>query len=79
MKTKSRPFAAVLIAMTFIVSGAITLPELPDRDQMTVKGYVHDGTNPIGGVYVTDGFLLSPPTPMAHIIWRQIHRGILST
>ena len=56
MKTKSRPFAAVLMAMTFIVSGAITLPELPDRDQMTVKGYVHDGTNPIGGVYVTDGF-----------------------
>ena len=40
MKTKSRPFAAVLMAMTFIVSGAITLPELPDRDQMTVKNKV---------------------------------------
>lgn len=42
------------IATTFSAT-AITLPDLPDHDGMSIKGYVHDGTQPLAGIHVTDG------------------------
>ena len=47
--------ALAILTATATSAAAITLPDLPDRDGMSIKGYVHDGAMPIAGVHVSDG------------------------
>lgn len=51
-----RHFALPILAATALTASAITLPDLPDRDGMAIKGYVHDGNATLAGVHVTDGY-----------------------
>lgn len=54
-----RSAVAGALALTAFLAPAINLPDLPDHDGKTVKGYVHDGTSPLAGVNVTDGFTIT--------------------
>jgi len=51
-----RQLALSMLTATALTASALSLPDLPDRDGMAIKGYVHDGTNTLAGVPVTDGY-----------------------
>lgn len=44
------------ITMFSMAHAAIQLPDLPDKEGMAVKGYVHDSEKPLSGVLVTNGY-----------------------
>ena len=53
---KSRLIWLFLAVMTILPAKAMELPDLPEKDGMNVKGYVHDGVNGLEGVLVSDGY-----------------------
>lgn len=56
MNTKAIILTLALIPLT---AAAIELPELPDKSGNDIKGYVHDGTQGLSGVLVTDGYSIT--------------------